>query len=118
LMGDQYQAAMQQLAWNNLPILNEWHRLYPEIDPVELHERVWHVRLVCPGGGTFVWNEPFQTMESTVYGHPGEPKQGPAAPPLIGQFLSADFGLTFENQGLRARAALKRMPTEAQKAAK
>ncbi len=118
LLGEQYQAAMQRLAWNNLPILNEWHRLYPDIDPVELHERVWHLRLICPGGGRFVWNEDFRTMESTVYGHPGAPKAGPAVPPALGQLRSADFGLTFENQGLRARAVLKRAPAEAQKSLK
>jgi hypothetical protein len=47
-------------------------------------------------------------MASTVYGHPGEPKEGPLAPPMLSSFSAGSFGLTFENQGLRARAALKR----------
>ena len=101
------QFAMQIRAWSNLPILNEWKRLYPDCDPVELHERVWKIRLICPGGGRYVWNDKYQTMESTVYGHPGEPKTGPAAPPALGEFASGDFGLTFENQGLRARVSLE-----------
>jgi hypothetical protein len=102
------QVAVQKLAWANLPILNEWKRLYPDCDPVELHQRVWKIRLVCPGGGKYVWNEKYQTMESTVYGHPGEPKTGPDVTAALRQFSSGDFGLTFEHQGLRARASLQR----------
>ena len=103
-----YEELMQTQCWNNLPILNEWKRLYPDRDPVEVHRSVWGVELVCPGGGKYVWNEKLQTMESTVYGSPAAPKVGPPAPPVLGGFAAADFGLTFENQGLRARAALKR----------
>ena len=82
--------------------------LYPDRDPLEVHEQVWKIRLVCPGGGKYVWNDAWQTMESTVYGHPGEPKQGPAATPALKSFVHGDFGLTFEDQGLRARAVLDR----------
>ena len=71
----QYRQPMQTQCWGNLPILNEWKRLYPDRDPVEVHRQVWGVELVCPGGGKYVWNEKFRTMESTVYGHPGEPKE-------------------------------------------
>jgi len=103
-----YEELMQTQCWNNLPILNEWKRLYPDRDPVAVHRLVWGVELVCPGGGKYVWNEKLRTMESTVYGSPAAPKVGPPAPPVLGGFAEADFGLTFENQGLRARAALKR----------
>ena len=96
---DDGQLDMQSSAWSNLPILNEWKRLYPDCDPVELHERVWNIRLICPGGGRYVWNDKYQTMESTVYGHPGEPKKGPLAAVALQQFSSGDFGLAFENQG-------------------
>ncbi|MBN1589608.1 MAG: hypothetical protein JW888_08845 [Pirellulales bacterium] len=108
LTAGDYQRAMQREAWNNLPILNEWHRRYPDIDPVKLHEQIWGIRLVCPGGGSYVWNDEWQTMESTVYGHPGEPKVGPVSTPVLKQFHSADFGLSFENNGLRARVELER----------
>jgi hypothetical protein len=47
-------------------------------------------------------------MASTIYGHPGEPKEGPPAPPVLSSFAAGSFGLTFENQGLRARAELAR----------
>ena len=79
----QYEQLMQTHCWNNLPILNEWKRLYPDRDPVEVHRAVWGVELVCPGGGKYVWNEKFQTMESTVYGSPAAPKEGPPAPPVL-----------------------------------
>jgi hypothetical protein len=101
-------SAMQLRSWSNLPILNEWKRLFPNEDPVKVHERLWHVTLTCPGGGKYVWNDQWHTMESTVYGHPGQPKSGPKAPPLLGEFQSANFGLTFEDQGLRAKLELVR----------
>jgi hypothetical protein len=101
-------SAMKLGSWSNLPILNEWKRLFPNQDPVTVHERLWHVTLICPGGGKYVWNEKWHTMESTVYGHPGQPKPGPKRPPILGQFQSANFGLTFEEQGLRAKVELMR----------
>ncbi len=108
LARDQYQAMMQASAWGNLPILNEWRRKYPDRDPLEVHRQIWQSELVCPGGGKYVWNEKYATLESTVYGHPGQPKEGPPAPPVLSSFRTAGFGLTFENQGLRARVTLER----------
>jgi len=105
-----YQAQMQLQAWNNLPILNEWKGRYPGRDPVAVHKEVWGIELVCPGGGKYVWNERWRTMESTEYGHPGQPKEGPPAPPVLSTFARAQFGLGFEHQGLRARAILERPP--------
>jgi hypothetical protein len=106
--GGDYRSLMQGRCWDNLPILNEWHRRFPDQDPVELHERIWRTRLVCPSGGVYVWNDAWQTMESTVYGHPGEPKRGPEVPPLFDSIEGGNLGLTFENQGLRAKAVLER----------
>jgi hypothetical protein len=103
-----YRTQMQRLAWSNLPILNEWKQRYPDHDPVALHEQFWQTRLVCPGGGKYVWNAEWQTMESTVFGHPGQPKTGPALPPVLAELLHANFGLTFEDEGLRARVELER----------
>ncbi len=106
--GNHYQQWMQSQSWNNLPILNEWRRLYPDQDPVALHERIWKERLVCPGGGKYIWNDEWNSMESTVYGCAGRPKEGPSAPPELLNFRVANFGLTFEDQGLRARLTLDR----------
>jgi hypothetical protein len=108
LFRDQFRPAQQRLAWNNLPILNEWHRRFPQQDPIKLHEQIWDTTLLCPGGGRYVWNEQWQTMESTVYGHPGQPKGGPDKIQPLGNVLSANLGLTFENQGLSAKAVLER----------
>jgi hypothetical protein len=47
-------------------------------------------------------------MESTLYGSPGQPKDGPEMTSAMQQFESANFGLTFEEQGLRARIELGR----------
>ena len=98
----------QRRAWSNIPALNEWKRMFPGKDPVVMHETLWGVRPVCPGGGTYVWNAAYSTMESTVYGHPGEPKAGPDLPDVMDTVESGDFGLSFEDGGLRARGVVKR----------
>ncbi|MHC4947232.1 MAG: hypothetical protein ACYTG1_03085 [Planctomycetota bacterium] len=103
---------MQLMAWNNLPILNEWHRRYPNPDPVSLHEAFWQLRLICPGGGTYEWNDEWRTMESTVYGHPGAPKEGPTLPDAIRDIESGRAGLSFVDGGLRTRVKLQRRPAE------
>ncbi|MBN1912629.1 MAG: hypothetical protein JW818_23105 [Pirellulales bacterium] len=112
LASRQNQLVMQRSAWGSLPILNEWRRRYPDQDPVELHEKVWGVRLVCPGGGKYVWNPKWQTMESTVYGHPGEPKNGPLASRMMSTLNHVDCGVTLENRGLRARMEFRREKPE------
>ncbi|MHC4404792.1 MAG: hypothetical protein ACYTG0_34515, partial [Planctomycetota bacterium] len=108
LFAEDYRLAMQKRAWANLPILNEWKRRYPDADPIAIHERVWKVRLIDPAAGRYVWNAKWQTMESTEYGHPGKPKKGPASPPLVSGIVGGNFGVTFEEQGLRARVELDR----------
>jgi len=96
-------------SWGNLYILNEWKRLFPDADPTVVHQRLWGTRLTCPGGGEYVWNEEWQTMESTSFGHPGQPKDGPGflRPPLS-ELAAGNFGLTFEDDGLRAQVELRR----------
>ncbi len=107
LFGDNYQQMMQYQAWRNIAILNEWKRLFPDQDPVMLHQQFWQRRLVCPGGGDYRWNQEWRTMASTSYGHPGEPRTGPSLPPALEHILSGNFGLTFEDNGLRARVELE-----------
>jgi hypothetical protein len=105
-----YEDAQQLLSWNNLPILNEWKRLYPAEDPVKLHEKYWHTRLVCPGGGKYVWSEKWHTMESTAYGHPGEPRELAGRVSPLASYRFANFGLSFENQGLSAKVQVETTP--------
>ncbi len=102
-----YQQTMQVLCWNNILILNEWKHRYPDQDPVEVHQAYWQRKLVCPGGGRYRWNESWQTMESTVYGHPGEPQDGPTWPASLARLYHGNFGLTFEDDGLQARIQIR-----------
>ena len=99
---------MRELAWRNLPILDEWKRMFPDADPVEVHERLYGRTLLCPGGGAFRYSETDGRMESTLYGHPGRPRRGPVMPALADELRSARMGLEFERDGLRARAELRR----------
>lgn len=108
---DHLSREFRQRSWGNLPILNEWRLRLGKEDALAYHQDVWQVQLVCPGGGQYRWNEKFQTYESTLYGHPGEPKKPAAALPILRNFQRLDLGLTFEHDGLRARgAAWKRAP--------
>lgn len=108
MIRDEYQSESQRRAWGNIPILNEWKRLNPQGDPQDIHQKKWGCRLLDPSGGTYAWNEKDQTMESTVYGHPGLPKKGPELPEAVRAFTNLNAGVTFENQGLRAKAELER----------
>ncbi len=107
LTRDSYHLRLQALSWANLPILNEWKRLHPDQDPLKLHEERWGVKLVCPGGGTYSWNAEWNTMESSVFGHPGQPRDNLKTPVLF-SFTSANLGLTFEPNGLSAKAVIER----------
>lgn len=101
--------AMRRRSWDNLPILNEWRRLFPDEDPVALHRRLWGVELICPGGGRYIWDETAETMSSTAYGHPAAPLDGPrASATIFSQLGSGSFGLTFGENELRARVTLVR----------
>ena len=99
---------LQSRSWANIQILNEWRRRFDQADPVVFHRRFWQTRLVCPGGGKYVWNEQFKTMESTVFGHPAEPKMPEELPEIMRRINSVSMGITFEDNGLRARAEIER----------
>jgi hypothetical protein len=68
--------AMQVRAWNNLPIHNVWQSAIRS-GSVALHERVWGIGWSVLARAVRVERR-WRTMESTVYGHPGQPK--PARP--------------------------------------
>ena len=104
--GSTFTEQLQIMAWNNLPILNEWKRLYPDRDPAQVHHELWGETLRCPGNGQYVWNDQWQTMESTVFGCPAEPKQADdMAQPLFG-IDQAGMGVSFGEGGLRGRLRL------------
>lgn len=110
-----YQKRMQRQAWSAIPILNEWKQLFPGRDPLDIDRVVWKRELDCPGGGLYRWNEQYKTMESSVYGHPAAPKKGPHVARLLGNWEAGNFGLTFENQGLRAKFELTSPSADAAK---
>lgn len=114
--GEAYRRASQLRAWSNIPILNEWKRAFPDKDPAAIHELLFGTRLLSPGvnanrddpAASYTWNDAFHTMESTTYGHPGEPKPGPVTLGPLESIRAGNLGLTFEENGLRARAVLDR----------
>lgn len=108
MFGDSYQRQLERRCFANLPILNEWKQRFPDRDPVEVHHQLWHVRLQCPAGGDYVWNESARTMESTRLGHPGSSKRSRALSELLSAFREVQLGLTFEHDGIRVRGQLER----------
>ncbi|MBL8859362.1 MAG: hypothetical protein JNL28_12700 [Planctomycetes bacterium] len=87
--------------WSTIPILNEWKRRYPSVDPVITHERLFGVRLATPGSRPLVWNEEFQSMESPEFGLPGTLKATTTGRRVLAGISSVQLGLTFEADGLR-----------------
>ncbi len=108
LMRTSFLQQAQVLSWANLPILNELRRLHPDADPMELYTRYFNARLLDPAGGKYVWNEQFQSYESTALGLPAAPKSPDLPLPYLRNYSAADFGLIFENDGLRAKMNLER----------
>ena len=106
-MGQNVINGLQRKSWNNLHALNEWRIHLKKKDSLKYHQKVWHTDLLCPGGGEYQWNKKFQTYESTVFGHPANPKS-PKDFSLFGKWKAVDFGLSFENDGLRVRANLEK----------
>jgi hypothetical protein len=99
---------LRRRAWGNLVILNEWRRRFDKVPPLELHQRFWQTKLVCPGGGDYLWNDTFNSMESTAFGCPASPKTPSSFPNALTSLRDVNLGLTFEDSGLRARAEVKR----------
>ncbi|MCA9178715.1 MAG: hypothetical protein KDB14_29840 [Planctomycetales bacterium] len=109
MFGRGYRDTLQRMSFDNLEVLNEWKRLFPELDPLKVQQDFWTTRLYCPGGGEYVWNDELKTMESTSYGSRLNPKSnGLSFPVALKRIKSGEFGLTFEENGLRARMHLER----------
>ncbi len=102
----------QEKSWSNLHALNEWRVQLGKKDALAYHLEVWQTELQCPGGGKYSWNEKFQTYESSVFGHPGKPSMPKKGIGLLGPFGSVDFGITFENDGLRVQGTISRKSSE------
>ena len=106
-MGQNFINGLQRKSWKNLHVLNEWRVQLKEMDAIAYHRKVWHTDLSCPGGGEYRWNQMFQTYESTVFGHPANPK-APKDFSVLGGWKAIDLGLNFEKDGLRVQASVTR----------
>lgn len=104
LAGEAFPESARDQSFECLPILNEWRRLFPSEDPVVVHARVLGEELRCAVGGRFQWNEEWRTMESSVAGHPGAPRElARSLPGAWAELESLEAGVTLEQDGLRAR---------------
>lgn len=80
----------------NIPILNEWKRMFPTEDPVAVHERLFHMKLLCPGGGVYYYDETLKTMASSVFGSPANQKPATSGiPESFKGIRGARLGITF-----------------------
>ena len=106
--GDGYRGDLRERSWKNIPILNEWKRMFPGEDALAMHSVLTGIRLVCPGGGSYAWNDEFKTYESTAFGHPAGPKHGPEDPFPMPGWNYGNFGVDFEKDGIRAKVQITR----------
>jgi hypothetical protein len=104
LTGERILATLQARSWNNLHILNEWRRNLGIDDAQDFHSTYWHTLLSCPGGGEYVWDPEAGSYQSTIFGHPASPKTPSEAPSFFSSLRHLSFGLTFEEDGLRAKS--------------
>lgn len=100
-------------SWCALPILNEWNRIYPNTAPIAVHQRIYKRNLTTESEEEFHWNPQLHSMESSIFGAPGTAiGESYAIPIPLRGVRSAAFGITFENQGLRARMSIDRSDPE------
>lgn len=88
-----------------IQLLNTWRERHPDLDPVEVHARLYGERLLSPAGGEFRWNDKTQSMECTVGGGPNGWRPFQHHFGLDGvQWLSS--GITLIEDGARFRMRL------------
>lgn len=107
LANQSYAKWLQMQAWNNLPILTEWHALKGNNES-QFHESFWYQPLSNPSGTEYKWNENWRTVESTLFGHPGQPKLPSGLQTPLTHIQQADLGITFEEDGLRSIIKVQR----------
>ena len=98
--------------WAALPILNEQQRAFPGQDVQKIYAEAFGAGTLGSGQGGaagFAWNEAWSSFESTLYGLPAAPRQGPTMKSLLAQIERLSLGLTFEQDGLRAKARVQRV---------
>lgn len=103
-----YQSELRDQTWRNFPILQEWKREFPDQDPFEFHQKYWHQKMLCAGGGDLLWDKKTNSPKSTVFGNPRTPRIPMSTPTPWRDFKSFDAGVTFDTGGIRGKMMLER----------
>lgn len=103
-----YKSELRDQTWRNFPILQEWKREFPDQDPFEFHQKYWHQKMLCAGGGDLVWDKTSGAPKSTVFGNPIKPRIPMSTPTPWRGFKSFDAGVTFDTGGVRGKMMLER----------
>ena len=96
----------RSLSFSALPILNEWRKSKASEDPVGFHRDRFAIRITCPGGHGYQWNEDDLTMESVAYGHPSKPREGAVPLDILSRFKTLEMDSSFEDGGMNLRVSL------------
>lgn len=105
---EEYAAAVRARSFAALPILDEWHRRFPDRDPLDVHARIFGAAPVEPAGGTYRWNAEAAAMESSTFGRPGAETKDAKVASLLDDLKRFEAGIGFEHGGLRASFTLDR----------
>lgn len=105
---ENYEDRIRTRAAMALPILDEWKRLFPDEDPVAVHERFFHERIVSHDGGPFEFDATRGAMTSSRLGDLARPRRLEAPLPILPGIEAVDLGIGFEHGGLRARGRIER----------
>lgn len=103
-----YKSELKNQTWRNFPILQEWKREFPDQDPFEFHQKYWHQKMLCAGGGKLIWDKKTDAPMSTVFGNPSKPRIPMRTPTPWQGFKSFDAGVTFDTGGIRGKMMLER----------
>lgn len=98
-------------SYRAIPILNEWHRLWSNKNPISEHLHHFGEDIHCPGGKGYQWNAKDMTMESTTYGHPANQKEIIDNESLLDPFGHIESAMKFEHDGLRIKLKLTQKKT-------
>jgi hypothetical protein len=99
-----------QRAWAPLPLLNDLKRLHPSEDAIALYHRSFRTTPTDPLGGSYVWDEKEGSYKSTHFGSPTAPAGSFQFHKAIQTLRTIDFGITLDDNNLRARVILQREP--------
>lgn len=106
LLGDERPVQQKFVSWEALPILNEWKRLFPDEDPVQVHYKYFKETIHCPGGKGYQWNEELNSMESVAFGHPEAPRDGYIDIPILENWEEAKVAIGLKDNEFRLEAEL------------